>query len=402
MEKNTKLYRLLGGDGKVYSSDTPGLLGGNGNMKVYGRLNCLTAMTAVAARNTYQKHLVFFADEATAIEAAYRPAETACVNNTRLRAQPAQKVSHLPRPNQRYDLVGDIHGHAEPLRRLLHKLGYAEAEGVFRHPNRKMIFVGDFIDRGPEQREVLRIARAMCEAGSARAVLGNHEFNAIGWASQNEDGGFLRNHSDKNAHQHAEFLRQFEDNSPAHRDAVSWFKSLPVWLDLPGLRVVHACWHEPSREALIALLDERGCLTETGIWESYRHGTPAHAAVEILLKGPEQRLPEGLHFFDKDGHKREEVRLRWWDQEATTFRKAALSMDGRQDELPDSTLPRDVRYLEDKPVFFGHYWLSGSPAITAPNAVCLDFSVAKKGYLTAYRWSGETQLSEQNLVSVVA
>jgi hypothetical protein len=41
----------------------------------------------------------------------------------------------------------------------------------------------------------------------------------------------------------------------------------------------------------------------------------------ILLKGPEQRLPVGVHFFDKDGHRREEVRLRWWDQTATTFRK---------------------------------------------------------------------------------
>jgi hypothetical protein len=43
-----------------------------------------------------------------------------------------------------------------------------------------MIFVGDFIDRGPQQREILRIARSMCEAGAARAVMGNHEFNTIG------------------------------------------------------------------------------------------------------------------------------------------------------------------------------------------------------------------------------
>jgi hypothetical protein len=70
---------------------------------------------------------------------------------------------------QGYDLVGDIHGHADALHRLLHKLDYTEVEGVFRHPQRKMIFVGDFIDRGPRQREVLRIARSMCEAG-ARAV----------------------------------------------------------------------------------------------------------------------------------------------------------------------------------------------------------------------------------------
>jgi hypothetical protein len=149
-------------------------------------------------------------------------------------------------------------------------------------------------------------------------------------------------------------------------------------------------------------LDERGCLTETGIRESYRHGTPAHAAVEILLKGPEQRLPEGFHFFDKDGHKREEVRLRWWDQEATTFRKAAIGLNGRENELPDTKLPRDFRYLENTPVFFGHYWLNGSPEITAPNAACLDFSVAKNGYLTAYRWSGETELNGHSLVSVPA
>ena len=99
-------------------------------------------------------------------------------------------------------------------------------------------------------------------------------------------------------------------------------------------------------------LDEAGRFTEEGILESYRHGSDAHAAVDILLKGPEQRLPEGIHFFDKDGHKREEVRLRWWDQDATTFRKAALGLEGRESELPDSKLPRDYRYFEGKPVFF--------------------------------------------------
>ena len=68
------------------------------------------------------------------------------------------------------------------------KLEYEVVDGVFRHPERQMIFVGDFIDRGPQQREVLRIARSMCEAGTARAVMGNHEFNAIGWVTQNKDG----------------------------------------------------------------------------------------------------------------------------------------------------------------------------------------------------------------------
>jgi hypothetical protein len=303
---------------------------------------------------------------------------------------------------QGYDLVGDIHGHADALHRLLRELDYSEVEGLFRHPQRKMIFVGDFIDRGPQQREVLRIARSMCEAGAASAVMGNHEFNAIGWAAQNRDGGFLRSHSKKNANQHAKFLRQIEEDSTSHKDAVSWFRSLPIWLELPGLRAVHACWHEPSRQALMPFLDEAGRLTEEGILESYRHGSDAHAAIEIILKGPEERLPAGIHFFDKDGHKREEVRLRWWDHGATSFRKAALGMDGREDEIPDSKLPTDYRYHEATPVFFGHYWLKDQPRITAPNAACLDFSVANEGYLTAYRWSGEGELTENALVSVPA
>jgi hypothetical protein len=77
-------------------------------------------------------------------------------------------------------------------------------------------------------------------------------------------------------------------------------------------------------------------------------------------------------------------------------------LEGRESELPDSKLPCDYRYLEDKPVFFGHYWLKGEPEITARNAACLDFSVAKKGYLTANRWSGERELKQDRLESVPA
>jgi hypothetical protein len=68
-----KTYQLLGKDRQIYSSGTPGFLGGNGQMKIYGQLNGSSAMRALAAGNTYQKHRVFFADEATAIAAGYRP-----------------------------------------------------------------------------------------------------------------------------------------------------------------------------------------------------------------------------------------------------------------------------------------------------------------------------------------
>jgi hypothetical protein len=131
--------------------------------------------------------------------------------------------------------------------------------------SRKAIFVGDFVDRGPRQAEVLKIARNMCEAGTASAILGNHEFNAIGWATSDGSGRFLRKHSDDNNKQHAKFIGELGNGSLEHNNALDWFRGLPVWLDLPGLRVVHACWHERSRVALRPYLDERNCFTDEGI-----------------------------------------------------------------------------------------------------------------------------------------
>lgn len=217
---------------------------------------------------------------------------------------------HNPISCQGYDVIGDIHGYADALRRLLIKLGYRDAEGTFRHETRKAIFVGDFVDRGPEQREVLQIARGMCEAGSALAVLGNHEFNAVGWATPDGKGGFLRSHTEANLKQHQHFLLQLGEGSPDYHDAIRWFRGLPVWLDLPGLRVVHACWHEPSQVALRPYLDARCRFTEAGMRKALRRGSPAYAAAEILMKGPEQYLPPEMSFSDKDGRERREVRIK--------------------------------------------------------------------------------------------
>jgi hypothetical protein len=303
---------------------------------------------------------------------------------------------------QGYDVIGDIHGYADALWRLLIKLDYSEVDGAFRHENRKAIFVGDFVDRGPEQREVLRIARAMCEAETAVALLGNHEFNAIAWATPDGISGFRRSHTEANRNQHREFLRQFGEGSLDYRDALRWFSELPVWHELPGLRVVHACWHEPSRVALRPYLDGQGCFTEEGLAEALRRGSPAYGAAEILMKGPEQRLPSGMFFSDKDGHKRRDVRIKWWDADATTLRKAAIGVDDRLDELPDSDLPVDFIYRDSTPVLFGHYGMNGEPRLISSAAACVDFGVTKKGYLTAYRWSGENELLPEHLVHVPA
>ncbi|GAA4894208.1 Ada metal-binding domain-containing protein [Actinomycetospora straminea] len=64
-------HRLLGADGP-YDSPTPGTLGGHRRLRIYGRLDCPSALRRLA-RGQYARHRVFFADEATARAAGYRP-----------------------------------------------------------------------------------------------------------------------------------------------------------------------------------------------------------------------------------------------------------------------------------------------------------------------------------------
>jgi len=69
-----KTYTLTGPDNLPYPSPTPGLLGGNRRDKIYGRLDCPSAVRHLP--NGYAKIRVFFPDEATAIAAGYRPCGT--------------------------------------------------------------------------------------------------------------------------------------------------------------------------------------------------------------------------------------------------------------------------------------------------------------------------------------
>jgi len=298
------------------------------------------------------------------------------------------------------DIVGDIHGHADHLHRLLKKMDYREIDGCYAQPGHKVLFLGDFIDRGAEQLEVLRIVRSMCAKSSAMAVMGNHEFNAIGWTVENPSGGYLRKHNDIHRDQHQVFLEQVVEGSPTHRDIINWFRSLPAFLDLGHIRAVHACWHEPSlRHMSEHCLDPYGRFTESGFTKANMKGTSLYDVVEISIKGPEQKLPDGMSFRDKSGHLRHHARVRWWDKNANqSLRFAVLGMEGREHDLPDQPLHIEHTYLDKVPVFFGHYWLSGAPHLTSSTAQCLDFSVAKGGYLTAYRWTGEDQLKHDKLV----
>lgn len=312
------------------------------------------------------------------------------------------------RNHRGYDVIGDVHGHADALVDLLAKMGYRETNGAWRHPERQAIFVGDLIDRGPEQLESVSIARAMVEAGSAQMVLGNHEFNAIAYATPDGRGDYLRRHSEKNHAQHAEFVDAVGFDSALHREIIQWFMTLPLWLDLGGLRVVHACWSNEHIEHLRPLVGEHDTLTDELVVTASTHGHPSFDAIETILKGPEISLG-GLRYSDKDGNVRRRARLAWWDESATTLPEAVLMPSGATIFDPDgaaASLTEDPiaigdspRYDADVPVVFGHYWWSADRGITSDRALCVDFSVAKGGDLVAYRWDGETSLSASKIVS---
>jgi hypothetical protein len=301
-----------------------------------------------------------------------------------------------------YDLIGDIHGQAGKLEALLGKLGYSRHGASWRPPEgHQAVFVGDLIDRGPEQVRVVNIVRSMVDAGNALAIMGNHEFNAIGFALPDPErpGQHLRPHSPKNRLQHAEFLSQVVEGSALHRDLVNWFRVLPPALDLGAIRVVHAWWHQPY----VDLVNERlagQVMSDEFVAAACRKGSPEWEAMEGLSKGLELRLPDGHSFVDHAGIERFDVRARWWMDQPRDFREVAIVGD-QSHRVPEHPLPHDYpgRPVDDVPVFIGHYWMQGVPSLMAPKVACLDWSAAKSGPLVAYRWQGEHVLDARHFVA---
>jgi hypothetical protein len=305
-----------------------------------------------------------------------------------------------------WDIIGDVHGCADKLSGLLNKLGYRKHDGAFRNSGRQAIFVGDLIDRGPDQVTTVDTVRAMVGAGSAQMIMGNHEFNAIAYATRdpNSSSDYMRRHSKKNVRGHKFFIGQIGDTK--RRDLIEWFKTLPLWLELDGVRIVHACWHDQSMARLTAALDGHP-MSEEFVVLSNTKGTPEFEAIEIVLKGPEFELGQDRAFKVND-HVRTGARIRWWRPDARTLHEVA-------DIPPDAKTPEglcypplgdepcaaadEYRYESAKPVVFGHYWRTGIPHIDGPRTACVDYSAVGGGDLVAYRWDGEETLVDTNFVA---
>jgi hypothetical protein len=308
-----------------------------------------------------------------------------------------------------YDIIGDIHGHADELKTLLVKLGYADSGVCYRHPSRQAVFLGDFIDRGLQQREVIQIVMPMVKAGAAKSVLANHEFNALAYHTVDPGNpkAWLRPRNNKNTQQHMAFLNEYlgKDREKELQEVLAWFKTLPLWLDLDGLLVVHACWDTSSLEVLGGQLGDNNNLTDALLIKASTKNTPEYFAIEVLLKGWEATIADGGSFLDKDGNLRHEVRVKWWLTERTPIRDSALAPDDVISKLQDDQFidaDKFLGYDNESMLCLGHYWREGEIEILSPRIACLDYSVAKGDKLVAYRWDGEKEFQLDKFVWVDA
>ena len=291
------------------------------------------------------------------------------------------------------DIVGDIHGEHVALHDLLDVLGYVDGE----HPERRLVFVGDLCDRGPDSPGVIRFVRDLVMRGRAQCVLGNHELNLLRAESKHGNRWFTNP-------AHEEQRREFATSAaidPAHKQgALAFFASLPVALERPDLRVVHAAWHTPSIDAL------RGFDDTIAAFDFYERITNA-AIAEIASAADAELVGRDLH-----------ERARTPPLLPNVAERDVIHQNGNPVRVATSGLERAAtrpfwasgkwrmvdreRWWQDYdtpvPVVIGHYWRNAAPLLSgnkpdafdgAPktawagplqNVYCVDFSVGGRYY----------------------
>ena len=251
------------------------------------------------------------------------------------------------------DIVGDVHGEIGALHSLLTHLGY-DSEGD--HPQgRRLVFVGDLTDRGPDSPAVVKLVKDLIDHGRAQCVLGNHELNILLNLTKHDNHWFFGRDSPPGGPRPAVLL-----NTQAERLAVvDFFGSLPVALEREDLRVVHACWDD---EMIAVVRNASDVVTlhnqfAAKIEASHRNDPPGKTdprrleeqnsnPVKVLTSGKERHTEKA---FIASGKERRELRVKWWES-----------------------------YAADPFCAFGHYSLYRDEREAFCNALCIDYAVAKR------------------------
>ena len=259
------------------------------------------------------------------------------------------------------DVVGDIHGEIGALEDLLAVLGY---QGDGSHSRaRRLVFIGDLCDRGPDSPAVIRRVQGLVAAGVAQCLLGNHELNVLRGARKEANGWFFADDHDRQR-------GRYRDSRPAADDAERqsiwrFFGSLPVALERRDLRLVHACWDD---ERIDELRMNQGEASAVELYRVYARRSDERqqalgrlAEVEALLEryGPLLRDPkasvpmlDAVAERDVDYQMSNPIRVLTSGVECRTA--APYFMAGKWRMLERANWWES--YRADVPVIFGHYW----------------------------------------------
>ena len=314
-------------------------------------------------------------------------------------------------PPQAYDIIGDVHGCYDQLIKLLERLDYKPSAQGYWHPEKKVVFLGDIVDRGPQIRPALELVRTMVTSGHAHIVFGNHEYNLIAYHTLRADGSgeYLHRRIPRHSRNIQQTLEQFAGYEEQLHDHIAWLRTLPFFLELAigssAFRCVHACWHPEA----IALIKQQQINSERpeSFWQaSIDRESWQKFVFDCCCRGLQLKLPRSIRLLGNDGSYHSKLRVQYWKPNCRTYGDIALTRTSLSAEVAAIPLSAEQqRYFycygpEEPPLFFGHYWFKGTPEIISSNVACLDYSAVRGGKLVAYSYQGEAKLSSENLVAV--
>jgi len=330
------------------------------------------------------------------------------------------------------DVVGDVHGQVDALEDLLGQLGY---DGDGNHPEgRRLAFVGDLVDRGPDSVAVTERVMKMVDADNAQCVLGNHELSIVRDDRKVDNGWFFGEAN--------EGQRQATDEE--RENIRAFFSELPLILERDDLRVVHACWHTESIERLSAETSDQSNIVAE--YQRFRDATNRRLASNGLLSKFED---EHARYDALVKYERNDPDQHWPDaklllgyaavNEARQMDNPIAVLTSGEERAAKKTYPAGGKfrfvdrvawwneYQGEQAVIIGHYWrLYDFGTIERPraagidvfngtgpdqwlgpykNVYCVDFSVGGRGShssevcrLAAVRWPEATVMFDDGEV----
>ncbi|CAM3098410.1 bis(5'-nucleosyl)-tetraphosphatase PrpE [Filibacter tadaridae] len=156
----------------------------------------------------------------------------------------------------KYDVIGDIHGCFTELMQLIYKLGYSMDTGIPVHPDgRKLVFVGDATDRGPNSLDTLRLLFNMQDAGTFYYSPGNHCNKLYRYAKGNKV---------QQTHGLETTVAELDTLTPENRKLFLnryrlFYEALPLYVTLEDQQLIIA--HAGIREEMIGSPDSESIRT---------------------------------------------------------------------------------------------------------------------------------------------